>query len=160
MTLTQIAVLLGAQLVLTGLAVAFLRRPTGPRPPEEREIAAEAPSRPLYAQLSDHAALASRVAQLEIKVSGLPGLWKEEADRANRAADREEKARDRDRGRRRREASGPDDDAQGADAEAGAEQPMLPLRPHLASSPDHQAVIAETRRALAIQQLASGSKGR
>lgn len=160
----MIWVLSGIIALLTAALVADRRPRTGSRQLAEWEIEAGVAPRahapPPAASHADMAALQLRVAELELQVKGLPGLWKEEADRANRAAEREEKARSRHRQRRASEEAGPDNDAERADVETGGSQSVLALHPNLAGAPDHAAVISQTRRALAIQQLASGSKGR
>lgn len=105
--------------------------------------------------------LSAKVAALEVKVQGLPSLWAEEADRAQRAAEREEKAARRDRGRRRSEEAGPELEFEESDAPAGGSGSVYPLHAHVAGPTESEAVkMQQARRALALNQIQMGSKGR
>lgn len=148
---TPLALLIGL-LAISG-ALAWSRRSSG-HELDGRQGQAPPPP-PLWDVLS---ALGARVADLEVKVQGLPGVWEEHANRAERAAERERKAA------KRRDASAGDEQAEPAahvprsDVPAGGEGwlPQVHAGMGQGRSNEQAAALALARRAMALSNERHG----
>lgn len=99
--------------------------------------------------------LAARIAALEVEVKGLPGLWTEEADRAERAAERERKAAARHRAQRQNDLEGAGGEPAPADVRGGEEGGMPPMHGGMAPAggSDEEAYLRAVRQQLAFLPL-------
>lgn len=106
----------------------------------------------IHALQSQIVQLQGTVETLKIKTEGLPGLWKEERERADSAYARARAAKS-DAKRIRDEIEESQHELSEGDDEGGSLQGMLPVRKGLAAEPPPIDRLAETRRALVMRQL-------
>lgn len=100
-------------------------------------------------------ALAARVASLEVIVSGLPGLWDDQAKRTERAAARAETAARRRTQRADDDAGEPEDDDRQLrliDGERSDARRVQPVRTEVAAAPATD--LSAVRQAVAFQNKA------
>lgn len=142
-----VAIAIGAAFLSAAGVLVWFRRPPSPSTPPSGQVADALQNLTLQV-----GALAADLERTKIRVEGLPGLWSEEADRAQRAAERVSKAERRAKARASaEEADG--DDAAGSDADRGAEQGVLPMPTRVEGADDLAARMNAARRALAASTL-------
>jgi hypothetical protein len=146
-----VAILLGLLSVAGVLAWSLRELDLSPLATPLPAPAPDGPRTPVLELAEYVGALGVRVADLEAQLRSLPGLYTEQADRAERAAERARKAAARDRAQR---ADLVDDGAADSPADAqGSGESSMPAVHQGMGGAEQEAYLAQIRRMVALAPL-------